>query len=266
MISQVVQGLEALHDSGIVHGDIKPENIFVSRDGSAWHDTVYKIGDFGLAQDVEGIYYAQVGTPGYMAPEVTQAHRRYGTKADVWSAGVVLLETMKGFYPVAKVGSVDSVGSVGKGKAGGKADTAELFKAAFDAGESQAREESPIQPKAKKKSLKVDTDDLFAAAFGAGESAAVDGSPRPSLGKDTESVFGDGGEADMLDQLEEDPGYALLLSKDPKLAKRFPEGVSLLQEMLQVEQGKRASCTELMAHPTLSAYGPAPGSPRPVAL
>merc|ERR1712159_875101 len=161
-MSQVVQGLHTLHQSGIVHGDIKPENIFVSRDGSAWHDTVYKIGDFGLAQAVDGIYYAQVGTPGYMAPEVTQARRRYGTKADVWSAGIVLLETMKGFYPVPDVASLGSISKAGDSTSGtGPGDTVDLFKAAFRAGESQTREDS-IASRAASPSLQIETKRLDA--------------------------------------------------------------------------------------------------------
>lgn len=96
MAAQMIEGLQALHAAGVVHGDIKPENIFVNHD-EHWHSTVYKIGDFGLAQAVDGIYYTQVGTPGYQAPEVIEASGDYDTKADVWSAGMVLLECICGF-------------------------------------------------------------------------------------------------------------------------------------------------------------------------
>ncbi len=68
----------------VIHRDIKPENIFVSRDGS------YKLGDFGIAKIMEGtVGGTKVGTYDYMSPEVYN-NRPYGTKADMYSLGIVL--------------------------------------------------------------------------------------------------------------------------------------------------------------------------------
>ena len=68
----------------IVHRDIKPQNIFVSRDGD------YKLGDFGIARTMEKTAGAtKTGTYNYMAPEVYN-NRPYGHQADVYSLGMVL--------------------------------------------------------------------------------------------------------------------------------------------------------------------------------
>lgn len=68
----------------IIHRDIKPQNIFVSKDGD------YKLGDFGIARTMERTGNATMaGTFSYMAPEVKQG-QRYGMSADIYSLGLVL--------------------------------------------------------------------------------------------------------------------------------------------------------------------------------
>lgn len=78
------RALELCRSRSIVHRDIKPQNIFVSRDGD------YKLGDFGIAKTAAGIYDGtKVGTFQYMAPEVFHA-KPYGAQADLYSLGMVL--------------------------------------------------------------------------------------------------------------------------------------------------------------------------------
>ncbi len=68
----------------ILHRDIKPHNIFVSRDGN------FKLGDFGIAKIFEGVQNGtQIGTFRYMAPEV-YCRQPYGPQADIYSLGLVL--------------------------------------------------------------------------------------------------------------------------------------------------------------------------------
>ena len=81
-ISNALAACEKYH---IVHRDIKPQNIFITRDGR------YKLGDFGIARIYEGTgtQTSRIGTYTYMAPEVFNS-KRYGTAADIYSLGMVL--------------------------------------------------------------------------------------------------------------------------------------------------------------------------------
>ncbi|XVE89986.1 hypothetical protein DITRI_Ditri20bG0040700 [Diplodiscus trichospermus] len=93
-MQQLMLGLAHCHRFGIVHRDIKPDNIFFDFRGNL------KIGDFGSAAwlgelgTVDGL----VGTPYYVAPEVVMG-RAYNEKVDVWSAGVVLYVMLAGVPP-----------------------------------------------------------------------------------------------------------------------------------------------------------------------
>ncbi len=78
------RALELCESNSILHRDIKPQNIFVSRNGD------FKLGDFGIAKVIEGTKTGSVaGTYRYMAPEVSRGEK-YGSRADIYSLGLVL--------------------------------------------------------------------------------------------------------------------------------------------------------------------------------
>ena len=94
---QLARALEVAHEQGVIHRDIKPQNIVVEPDG------VLKVMDFGiarLAQRKEGVTQAGmiIGTPEYMAPEQLLGDELDG-RADLYAAGVVLYECLTGRTP-----------------------------------------------------------------------------------------------------------------------------------------------------------------------
>ena len=107
LMKSIVEALQYLHSKGIVHCDLKPENLLYDTTND---DAKIKISDFGLskftdscsspASSVESnnVFETARGTPGYVAPEVLE-QRGYDKSVDLWSVGVILYILLCGFPP-----------------------------------------------------------------------------------------------------------------------------------------------------------------------
>ncbi|KAG8678503.1 hypothetical protein FRC09_019787, partial [Ceratobasidium sp. 395] len=96
---QIIDGLAYLHSTGILHRDLKGDNILVDRSG------ICKISDFGISKRSEHVYNnhegtAMQGSVFWMAPEMLHSNKQgYNAKIDIWSVGCVVLEMQAGRRP-----------------------------------------------------------------------------------------------------------------------------------------------------------------------
>ncbi|MHC4248159.1 MAG: protein kinase domain-containing protein [Planctomycetota bacterium] len=112
------EGLAAAHRRGIVHRDVKPENILVEHGGNV---VVVDLGlakafgpdreDSALAMDVS-VSWQAIGTPFYMSPEQTRSARDIGPPTDVWSLGVTLYQLTTGDLPFSDTDLTDLINKI----------------------------------------------------------------------------------------------------------------------------------------------------------
>ena len=107
VIAHVCRALTAAHAAGLVHRDLKPDNVFAAREDG---DEVFKVLDFGVAKvtdlmAMEGLDPTKtgtmLGTPHYMSPEQAVGLKNVDHRSDLWSVGVLAYECLTGSLPFA---------------------------------------------------------------------------------------------------------------------------------------------------------------------
>jgi serine/threonine-protein kinase ULK/ATG1 len=93
-MTQIASGLHYLHSLNLIHRDLKPHNILLSKNGNI------KIADFGFVKDYteNNMFDTLCGSPIYMAPEILQ-YKKYDAKVDLWSIGIILYEMLSAEPP-----------------------------------------------------------------------------------------------------------------------------------------------------------------------
>ncbi len=117
---QILSGLEAAHGRGVVHRDLKPDNVFVTPSPGG---PIIKLFDFGIAKVREskeftrGLTHAGIlmGTPEYMAPEQLYSAAGVDHRADLYSLGVMLFEMLSGELPAQGESAAAIVAQVQQG-------------------------------------------------------------------------------------------------------------------------------------------------------
>lgn len=117
---QVLEGLRYLHSNGILHRDLKADNLLLETDGTC------KISDFGISKKSQDIYsnnaeMSMQGTVFWMAPEVIHnivedKKQGYSAKVDIWSLGCVVLEMFAGQRPWSNEAVISAIYKIGKTK------------------------------------------------------------------------------------------------------------------------------------------------------
>jgi 5'-AMP-activated protein kinase catalytic alpha subunit len=95
---QLISAVDFCHSRGVTHRDLKPENLLLDENEDL------KVSDFGLSalpeqRREDGMLLTPCGTPAYVAPEVLKKKGYDGSKADIWSCGVILYALICGYLP-----------------------------------------------------------------------------------------------------------------------------------------------------------------------
>ncbi|MBO6934692.1 MAG: serine/threonine protein kinase [Deltaproteobacteria bacterium] len=115
ILSSAADALEAAHAQGVIHRDLKPDNIFLPESGPS-----VKLLDFGLSLSLSAKKLTAtgtvIGTPRYMAPEQIASAHKSGAAADIYALGVVVYECLTGESPFAASDQGQLLGAILQGR------------------------------------------------------------------------------------------------------------------------------------------------------
>jgi 5'-AMP-activated protein kinase catalytic alpha subunit len=110
---QLISAVDYCHSRGVYHRDLKPENLLLDENENL------KVSDFGLSAlddctRQDGLLHTTCGTPAYVAPEVLSRKGYDGTKADIWSSGIILFVLVAGYLPFHEANLIEMYRKISK--------------------------------------------------------------------------------------------------------------------------------------------------------
>lgn len=106
-VKLILQGLNYLHEQGVVHRDVKAANVLVTEHGEI------KLADFGVATKVSSQHHSVVGTPNWMAPETVLGGEGLCTASDIWSLGATIIELFTTHPPYHELNAMATLHAIG---------------------------------------------------------------------------------------------------------------------------------------------------------
>ncbi|MBN1647363.1 MAG: protein kinase [Spirochaetales bacterium] len=116
ILLEICEGLKYAHNNDVIHRDIKPDNVLISKSGEV------KLCDFGIATarpgNDEGLTNTGVimGTPAYMSPEQLMSSKHVDKRSDIYSTGVMFYQMVTGEQPFPGSFTADSIAKIRRGK------------------------------------------------------------------------------------------------------------------------------------------------------
>ena len=106
-VRQILEGLNYLHEQGVVHRDVKAANVLLTDKGDV------KLADFGVATKVTSQHLTVVGTPNWMAPETVLGGEGICTASDIWSLGATIIELFTTNPPYHDLNAMATLHAIG---------------------------------------------------------------------------------------------------------------------------------------------------------
>ena len=111
IILDIAKALKTVHGKGIMHRDIKPNNIFIKEEDEDGEKKIVKLGDFGCSVYIKDNTSESIGTVLYCAPEIKKGIL-YDEKCDLWSLGITLFELYFGVFPYGNEPTTNKINSI----------------------------------------------------------------------------------------------------------------------------------------------------------